>query len=160
MSATKPTVLIVDDCVDIARIIARYLETAGFTPLIAGSGVEAQGMLACTTPDCIILDLMMPGMSGAELLHALRSDVATAETPVILVSARVGHHGTHFRSQMDADYSVGKPFTRQQIVQAVRTVLARRSGSELPPVPVVPPPRVDAQARIAAELARSGFVAR
>lgn len=160
MSATKPTVLIVDDCTDIARIIARYLETAGFYPMTAGSGVEAQGMLACTTPDCIILDLMMPGMSGAELLHALRNDVATAAIPVVLVSARVGHHGTHFRSEMDADYSVGKPFTRQQIVEAVRTVLARREGITLPPLPVVRPTRVDAKARIAAELARSGFVAR
>lgn len=158
MSATSPTILIIDDCIDIARIIARYLETAGFRTLTAGSGVDAQGLLARTTPDCIILDLMMPGMSGAELLHALRSDVATAEIPVILVSARVGHHGTHFRSQMDADYSVGKPFTRQQIVQAVRTVLARRDGIELPPVSAAPPPRVDAKARIAAELGLSGFV--
>ena len=146
------TILIIDDCTDIARIIARCLETAGFRTLVAGSGVEAQGMLARTTPDCIILDLMMPGMSGAELLHALRSDTATSAIPVILVSARVGHHGTHFRSQMDADYSVGKPFTRQQIVHAVRTVLARRQGVEPEPLPAPPPSRMDARTRLAAEL--------
>jgi two-component system OmpR family response regulator len=157
MSTTNPTILIIDDCIDIARIIARYLVTAGFRTLTAGSGAEAQALLAGTTPDCIILDLMMPGMSGAELLHALRSKVTTADVPVIVVSARVGHHGTHFRSQLDADYSVGKPFTRQQIVQAVRTVLGRRDGIQLPPVSAVPPPRVDAKARLAAELGLSGF---
>ena len=153
----SPTILIVDDCIDIARIIARYLETAGFRTLTAGSGVQAQGLLASATPDCIILDLMMPGMSGTELLHALRSEAATADVPVIVVSARVGHHGTHFRSQLDANYSVGKPFTRQQIVQAVRTVLGRRDGIQLPPVSAAPPPRVDAKARIATELGLSGF---
>jgi CheY-like chemotaxis protein len=74
---------------------------------------------------------MMPGMSGAELLHGLRGDPKTADIPIILVSARVGHHGTHFRSQFDADYSVGKPFTRQQIVQAVQTVLTRKADGGL-----------------------------
>jgi CheY-like chemotaxis protein len=154
-----PTILVVDDCADIARIIARYLETAAYRTVTAASGAEALALVQRATPDCIVLDLMMPGMSGAELLHNLRSDEATKDIPVILVSARVGYHGTHFRAQVDADYSVGKPFTRQQIVQAVRTVLARKQGIELAPMPSPPAPRVDARARIAAELARNGFVA-
>ena len=154
------TILVVDDCADIARIIARYLESAAFRTIVAGSGSEARAVLARTTPDCIVLDLMMPGMSGAELLHGLRSDETSKDIPVIVVSARVGHHGTHFRSEVDADYSVGKPFTRQQIIQAVRTVLARKAGVELEPLPAPPPPRVDARTRIAAELARNGFLPR
>jgi CheY-like chemotaxis protein len=156
----SPTVLVVDDCADIARIIARYLESAAYRAVTAASGTEALAIVQRATPDCIILDLMMPGMSGAELLHALRHEDATKSIPVILVSARVGYHGTHFRSQVDADYSVGKPFTRQQIVQAVRTVLARKAGVELEPLPAPPPPRVDARARIAAELARAGYLPR
>ena len=131
----RPTIMIVDDCIDIARIIARYLETGGFRTLTAHSGVEAQSKLTETTPDCIVLDIMMPGMSGTELLHELRTTPATRDIPVILVSARVGFHGTHFRSQMDADYSVGKPFTREQIVTAVRTVLARRAATTTPVLP-------------------------
>ena len=130
-----PTILVVDDCADIARIIARYLESAAYRTITAATGAEALAIIQRTTPDCIILDLMMPGMSGAELLHTLRSDEATTGIPVILVSARVGYHGTHFRSQVDVDYSVGKPFTRQQIVQAVRTVMARKAGVELEPLP-------------------------
>jgi CheY-like chemotaxis protein len=131
----NPTILIVDDCPDIARIIARYLESASYDTVTATSGFEARRVLAGMTPDCVLLDLMMPGMSGAELLHQLRNDSTTAGIPVVLVSARVGYHGTHFSTQVDADYSVGKPFTRQQIVEAVRTVLARKADSALGAVP-------------------------
>jgi CheY-like chemotaxis protein len=137
----NPTILIIDDCTDIARIISRYLESASYRTLVAQSGPEARRLLEHTVPDLIILDLMMPGMSGSELLHALRSDPKTAGIPVILVSARVGHYGTHFRTQFDVDYSVGKPFTRQQIVRAVQTVLARKAG-EQPESSAVPPPAV------------------
>lgn len=148
----NPTILIVDDCADIAHIIARYLESASYRTLAVTSGRAACAMLEHTTPDCIVLDLMMPGMSGAELLHRLRSDPATAGIPVVLVSARVGHYGTHFGAGLDADYSVGKPFTRQQIVQAVRTVLARKDGVELEKVAASSPPRLDSRARITQEL--------
>ena len=127
----NPTILIVDDCADIARIIAHYLESASFRTITAANGLEARRRLEVTTPDCIVLDLMMPGMGGAEFLHHLRADPATSGIPVILVSARVGHYGTHFRSELDADYSVGKPFTKAQIVEAVRTVLARKASSAL-----------------------------
>ena len=153
----SPTILIVDDCADIARIIARYLESAGFRTVTATSGGAARDVLARTTPDCIVLDLMMPGMSGAELLHALRADEKTHDIPIILASARVGHHGTHFRSTIDADYSVGKPFTRQQIIHAVRTVLARRAGTHAETPVALPPSRVEA--RIAAALAPAGLPA-
>ena len=149
---TRPTILIIDDCIDIARIIARYLESASYRTQIAHDGVAALALLAGPKPDAIVLDLMMPGMSGAELLQALRNDPHTADIPVILASARVGHHGTHVRFQADADYSVGKPFTRQQIVSAVRTVLARKTVGDVASLPPPPPPRMDARTRLAHEL--------
>ncbi|MCC6766000.1 MAG: response regulator [Deltaproteobacteria bacterium] len=123
-----PTILIIDDCADIARISARYLESAGYRTIVATSAMEACKILGHTTPDGIVLDIMMPGMTGTEFLHGLRSDPICRDLPVVLVSARVGYHGTHFSTTLDADYSVGKPFTRQQLVQAVRTVLARRAA--------------------------------
>lgn len=145
----NPTILIVDDCADIARIVSHYLENASYRTVIAANGIEAWRMLEVLTPDCIVLDLMMPGMNGAEFLHGLRKNPTTSGIPVILMSARVGHYGTHFRSEMDADYSVGKPFTRSQIVEAVRTVLARQASSELDAPPPHPLPRVDAHAPMA-----------
>ena len=145
----NPTILIVDDCADIACVIAHYLESASYRTVIAANGIEAWRMLEVMTPDCIVLDLMMPGMNGAEFLHGLRKNPTTSGIPVILMSARVGHYGTHFRSEIDADYSVGKPFTRSQIVEAVRTVLARQASSELDAPPPRPLPRVDAHAPMA-----------
>jgi twitching motility two-component system response regulator PilH len=130
----KPIVLVVEDCTPVARVIAAHLESAGYRAIVAESALEAQRALHATTPDCIVLDLLMPGMSGSELLHQLRREPATQAIPVVLASARVGHHGTHFRSQLDADYSVGKPFTKQQLLQAVRTVLSRAARST-PPAP-------------------------
>ena len=127
----NPTILIIDDCADIARIIAHYLESASYRTVTAANGIEARRRLEIMTPDCIVLDLMMPGMGGSEFLHGLRSDPTTAGIPVVLVSARVGHHGAHFSFEVDADYSVGKPFTRAQIVEAVRILLARKAASAL-----------------------------
>lgn len=152
MISTRPTILIIDDCTDIARIISRYLEGAFFRTQIANGGIAGREIMSATKPDAIVLDLMMPGMSGAEFLHALRHDPETADIPVVLVSARIGHHGTHFRSQIDADFVVGKPFTRQQIVGAVRTVLAKKMGAKPEPMPLPPSQRIDAKTRLAHQL--------
>jgi CheY-like chemotaxis protein len=159
MQPTPTTILVIDDCAPIAEIIASHLGAAGYRTRVARDGTEAQRTLSEVRPDCIVLDLMMPGMSGAEFLHGLRLEPTTADIPVVLVSARVGHHGPHFRSQLDADYSVGKPFTRQQIVKAVRSAMAAKRGGAEEPL-AGRPPRVDARARIAAELGFSGFSAR
>ncbi|MCC6849082.1 MAG: response regulator [Deltaproteobacteria bacterium] len=124
-----PTILIIDDCADIANISARYLQSAGYRTIIATSAFQACEILGRATPDCIVLDIMMPGMTGTEFLHGLRNDPICRDLPVVLVSARVGYHGTHFSTTLDADYSVGKPFTCQQLVQAVRTVIAKKAGA-------------------------------
>lgn len=146
----SPTILIVEDCTDIARIIAKYLQSGSYRTVIAADGFEALRILEGMTPDGIVLDLMMPGMSGAELLHHLRGNPATAAIPVVLVSARVGHYGTHFAAQLDANFSVGKPFTRQQILEAVHTVVHGQAGNA-PDVPALGPPAtpVDARKRVA-----------
>jgi CheY-like chemotaxis protein len=147
---TRASILIVEDCDPIARVIARHLESASYRTRVATDAVAAREMIAGAKPDVILLDLMMPGMSGTELLHALRSEPETADIPVILVSARVGHHGAHFRSQIDADYSVGKPFTRAQLVSAVRTVLARKQRT-VDTLPLPAAPRMDGRERLARE---------
>lgn len=139
------TVLIIDDCADIARISARYLEGAGFRTIVATSALEACKILGRTTPDCIVLDIMMPGMTGTEFLHGLRSDPICRDMPVVLVSARIGY-GTHASTTLEADYSVGKPFTRQQLVDAVRGVITKKTG-----VAPTAAPRTDARTRIAHE---------
>jgi DNA-binding response OmpR family regulator len=133
------TILIVDDCTDIARIIARYLQSVGYRTLTASDGIAARDLIGEIIPDGIVLDLMMPGLTGSELLHDLRRTPETQNVPVVLVSARVGYGGTHFSTEAEADYCVGKPFTKQQILHAVRTAIKKRATALLPasemPVP-------------------------
>ena len=122
-----PTILIVDDCRPIADILARYLSSAGYKITITADGAGALAAIAQNRPDCMLLDLMMPGMTGMELLHQLNADPALADIPVVLVSSRVGEGRTHLFAERDANICVGKPFTRPQVLAAVRSVLGDRA---------------------------------
>jgi len=117
------TVLIVDDSQPIAMILARHLSSAGYGVRLAHDGAAALVQLARHVPDCILLDLMLPVMTGVELLHRLREIPAYARVPIVLVSARVGEGRGHYIPERDAGYSVGKPFTREQVLAAVEAAM-------------------------------------
>lgn len=119
------SILVVDDCPPVASIVERHLRAAGHEVAIAHDGAAARALIARAVPDCIFLDLMMPVMTGVELAHELKRDPATAAIPIVLLSARVGEGRTHVLSEHDASYSVGKPFTRRQILDALDAVLPR-----------------------------------
>lgn len=123
------SLLIVEDCAPIATVLASHLAAAGYRATIAPDGERALELVARQPFDCILLDLMLPGISGAEVFQKLRSDVATAAIPVVLVSAQVGSGGVHLSAKLEADASVGKPFTRAQLVAAVRAALAKRRAA-------------------------------
>ncbi len=116
------SILVVDDCQPVAGILARYLRIEGHNVSVAHDGASARAFVARSTPDCIFLDLMMPVMTGVELLHELRRDPATAAIPIVLVSARIGAGLTHVFSRCEANHSIGKPFTRGQVLEAVAAV--------------------------------------
>jgi len=135
-TTVMPSILVVDDCQPIAGILARYLRAEGHAVTVAHDGAAARALLERAKPDCIFLDLMMPEMTGVELLHELKRDPGTAEIPIVVVSAHIGSGVTHVFSEYEANYSVGKPFTREQVLDAVADVLphaARRAA----PRPVV-----------------------
>ncbi|HEY2388814.1 MAG TPA: response regulator [Candidatus Binatia bacterium] len=121
-----PSILIADDCTAVALIMARYAREAGFQVSLARDGAEALQVLSQKPIDCILLDLMMPTMTGMELLQHLKDDPGTTDIPVVLVSASVGAFRSHMFAERDADICVGKPFTRAQIVGALRDALKRR----------------------------------
>jgi CheY-like chemotaxis protein len=120
-----PSILVVEDCVEVAGILSRHLTSAGHVVTVAHNGIEALDLIAAgRVPDCIVLDLMMPVMTGLEVLHVLKGRVATARIPVVLVSSRVGTGRTHIVAERDADHCVGKPFTKRQVLDAVAAALA------------------------------------
>ena len=85
---TRPTVLVCDDEPVLRLLVRATLDRGDYTVLEAGDGDEALARARSDRPDLILLDMMMPGRSGSEVLRAVRSDPASAATPVIMLTAR------------------------------------------------------------------------
>jgi CheY-like chemotaxis protein len=127
LTVSMPSILIADDCAPVALIIARHVHEAGYQVSLAKDGAEALALLKRKPIDCILLDLMMPTMTGMELLHHIKQNPALSRIPVVLVSASVGVGRSHVFAERDADMCVGKPFTRRQILDAVRDAMRTRT---------------------------------
>jgi CheY-like chemotaxis protein len=116
-------ILIVDDTWDCLLVLRLMLERHGFSVRAAQSGEEALGKIQTQVPDVLMLDVMMLGMSGLELLEHLRDGPTTARIPVILVSARIGDDDVMAGYQVGADYYITKPCTVQQVLRGIALVL-------------------------------------
>jgi CheY-like chemotaxis protein len=116
-------ILIVDDNEDVAHIAAAYLSKRGYAVVTATDGPRALALVAERRPDCILLDIMMPTMSGLEVLTRLKQEPATSSIPVILVTAKSGDDDVLEGYKEGADYYITKPFSAQQLVYGVRLVL-------------------------------------
>jgi CheY-like chemotaxis protein len=126
-------ILIVDDEERNRRLVDVLLRTDGYQTLSAGSGREALALAASAHPDLILLDLMMPGMDGFEVTHALRSDPVTSAIPIMIVSA-LDDVATHRRLLASgADEFIRKPVDRWEL--SLR--MSRLLGQKRPP-PVNP----------------------
>ncbi|HHV11085.1 MAG TPA: response regulator transcription factor [Clostridiales bacterium] len=115
-------VLIVEDDVDINRLICRYLEKEHYQPVAAFSGTEAKLQLSMNTFDLILLDLMLPGLTGEELVSELKGKVAT---PIIVVSAKSALEDRVKMLKAGADDYITKPFEREELLARVEAVLRR-----------------------------------
>jgi DNA-binding response OmpR family regulator len=129
-------VLIVEDSPDIATLIEHYLQRAGHTTDHLVSGAEVQARARATSPDLIVLDLMLPGLDGMSVCQALRHDSTTALIPIIMVTAR-GEEDDRVRGlELGADDYVTKPFSPKELVARV-TALLRRLQRPAAPVKVL-----------------------
>ena len=115
-------ILVVDDEVQIVRVLRGYLERAGFAVLTANDGREGLRLARQERPDLVILDLMLPGMDGLDVCRALRKD---SELPIIMLTARVEETDRLIGLELGADDYVTKPFSPREVVARVRAVLRR-----------------------------------
>jgi DNA-binding response OmpR family regulator len=124
-------VLIIEDDPDIAESLRYNMEREGFAPRVAGTG--EQGLTAALDkkhpPALIILDLMLPGMSGMELCRRLRREPAMRRTPIIMLTARAGEPDRIAGLDLGADDYITKPFSVRELLARVRAVL-RRADSQ------------------------------
>ncbi len=122
-------ILVVDDEVQIVRVLCGYLEQAGFAVLSAHGGREALRLFRQEQPDLIILDLMLPEVDGLDVCRAVRHESAV---PIIMLTARVDETDRVLGLELGADDYVVKPFSPREMVARVRAVLRRGSPDPEP----------------------------
>ena len=119
--------LVVEDESDIARLVKLALERDGaFAVEIAGSGDEALRAVAADVPHLIVLDLNLPVLNGFEVCRLLRSRPATAQVPIIILTARDGETDRVSGLELGADDYMTKPFSPRELAARARAVMRRR----------------------------------
>lgn len=124
------SVLVVDDDPDIRELITWKLGQAGYTTLVAGDGEAGLAAVAAgdaegRMPDLILVDWMMPKMSGIDVCRALRQNPATARIPVILLTANAQEADVELGFAAGVDDYIAKPFSPREMLSRIEAVLAR-----------------------------------
>ncbi|MBA3262372.1 MAG: response regulator transcription factor [Thermoleophilaceae bacterium] len=126
--ASRGSILVVDDEPTIADVVSRYLERAGYTARTAADGPAALRSAGEERPDLVVLDLMLPGMDGLEVMSRLRDYGEGPRVSVILLTAKGEHSDRIVGLRLGADDYVVKPFSPVELVARVDAVLRRTEG--------------------------------
>jgi DNA-binding response OmpR family regulator len=140
----KAKILLVEDEVKLARVVADYLTAAGFDVLKAYTGKEALAFFRHEKPDLVILDIMLPEMNGLEVAKIIRKE---SSTPIIMLTAKVEESDRVLGLEMGADDYITKPFSLRELVARVKAVLRRAKGEVFTPTLRVGDIEIDLQKR-------------
>jgi two-component system KDP operon response regulator KdpE len=125
----KPLVLVVDDDHKILRLLRIELTAAGFQVVMAERGSDALDLVERQRPELVVLDIIMPGMDGLEVLRHIRE---TSGVPVILLTAKGTDSDKILGLELGADDYLAKPFNPEELTARVRAVLRRSQARETP----------------------------
>jgi two-component system phosphate regulon response regulator PhoB len=123
-------ILIVDDEPAIRDMVAFALRKADYEPVHAGDAREAQSAIMNKVPDLILLDWMLPGMTGLELARRLRKEGLTREVPIIMLTARGEENDRVSGLEAGVDDYVVKPFSSRELLARIKAVMRRTRGDE------------------------------
>jgi two-component system phosphate regulon response regulator PhoB len=118
-----PVLLVADDDEDILTLVQLRLSRSGFEVIVARDGEEALRLVKERHPDLAVLDWMMPKASGLEVLRAIRADSATADIPVVLLTARASEADVQEGLDAGAADYIAKPFSPQELAARVQSIL-------------------------------------
>ncbi len=117
------TVLVVDDDPVSVHLLEIILERLGYKVVVAGSGVIGLEVAAEVRPDAIIIDDMMPGMSGGDMCLTLKSDPTLRHIPVVLISAGTRVQNSAYVTRVGADYALVKPILSRDVFNVLQHLL-------------------------------------
>jgi two-component system phosphate regulon response regulator PhoB len=124
-TSTAPRVLVAEDEPDIAALVAYQLTREGFRVETAGSGSEALAAVGREIPDLLVLDRMLPGLSGDDVLKQLKEEPATANIPVLVLTAKREQEDRIQGLELGADDYLTKPFSPRELVLRAQAILRR-----------------------------------
>ena len=127
--AANKKILVADDEPDVLHLVAINLKNAGFNVIKAGDGLSALTKARETHPALIVLDLMLPEMSGLEVCRVLKKEPMTAQIPIIMLTAKSEEVDRIVGLELGADDYLTKPFSPRELVLRVKSVLRRASGA-------------------------------
>jgi len=118
-------ILIAEDDRDIAELVSHYIQKAGWKAHVVAAGDEALAYARANAVDLVLLDVMLPGLSGIEVCRALRADKATAAVPIIMLTARAEEADRVAGLETGADDYVSKPFSPNELMARIRALMRR-----------------------------------
>ncbi|PSB02978.1 response regulator [Merismopedia glauca] len=116
------TVLVVEDTISEMELISGYLRDSGYTVISTTDAKEALVKAEQHKPDVVVSDVVMPGMSGLELCRSLKKNAGTQKLPVVICTSKNQELDRLWAMKQGADAYVTKPFTKEELVRAVRLV--------------------------------------
>ncbi len=124
---TRPKILLIDDDQLLLSLLTKALEDENYEPLTATTGYGGIELAKKERPDLILLDVMMPGMSGFEVCRRLRSDPSSKDTPIIIITAVHDPHLNVKGFKAGATLAMRKPFGTEELIDTIRTALALKA---------------------------------
>ncbi|GIU94199.1 MAG: DNA-binding response regulator [Gaiellaceae bacterium] len=127
-------IVVIDDEPSVQEVVRGYLEKDGYLVYVAGSGTEGLALAERAKPGLIVLDLMLPDVSGEEICREIRS---RSDVPILMLTAKASEDERVGGLALGADDYLTKPFSPRELVARVRAVLRRTQGAETPLVEVL-----------------------
>ena len=121
----KDTVLVVEDETDVANLLRYHLTHAGFHVIVSAEGDKGLALARENRPDVIVLDLMLPGLTGYEVCRALKKDPNTASVAIIMLTAKCEPHERIKGFELGADDYMTKPFSPRELVLRIHALMRR-----------------------------------
>ena len=130
MTDDRRTVLVVEDDAPLRRMLSLFLRAAGYLAQAAPDGPSGLALVRDERTDLVLLDLMMPGLDGWEVLRRIKGDAFTAAIPVLVLTASVDPPLTEHALRLGATRFLAKPIDSRVLVEHVDAVLGRTPGQE------------------------------